>query len=147
MALASFALCHAEDEKITLEQAPANIQKAIKHLAGSNKIIRIEKAHDDGKIEYEALTEKSNGKKIEFIIKADGTLDSTEERLDKNELSSDVAKTVESAVAGGKIHAIERITKEGVVTYEVAYKTAKGDKQEAVISSQGKLLKNGADND
>ena len=138
---------HAGDEKITLDQAPANIQKAIKKTAGSNEIIRIEKATEHDQVQYEALTKKSDGKKIEFILNADGSLDATEEPISKGELPDAVAKTVGSTVAGGKIHGIERITKDGSVTYEVGYKSAKGEKQEAVFSSTGKLLKKGEDKD
>lgn len=145
--MASILLCHGGDMKITLDQAPAVVQKAIKEQAGSNKIVRIEKADEDGHIQYEALTEKANGKKIEFIVKADGSLDSTEEPLRKDELPGTVADTVKTAVGDGKIHGMERVTKDGTVTYEVGYKSSKGEKQEAILSSEGKLLKNGPDTD
>ena len=90
--------------KIKLDQAPAAVQKAIQKEAGEDKIVRLEKAEDEGQIQYEALTEKGNGKKIEFIIKADGTLDSTEEPIMLDELPSKVADTVKGfkGIAEGK---------------------------------------------
>jgi putative PepSY-like beta-lactamase-inhibitor len=145
--IASIMLCHAGDVKITLDQAPPAVQQAIKERAGSNKIIRLEKADEDGQIQYEALVEKENGKKIEFAIKADGTLDAVEERVTLDELPDKVADTVKKTIGDGKMEAVEKVTKDGTVTYEAGYKSSKGDKQEAIISSEGKLLKNGADED
>jgi uncharacterized membrane protein YkoI len=142
----SIALCHAGDVKIKLNDAPAIVQKAIKEQAGSNKILRIEKANEDGQVQYEALTQKEGGNKIEFIIKTDGTLDSTEEPITLGELTGKVAETAKTAIGTGQVKAVERITKDGTVTYEVGYKSSKGE-QEAVISSEGKLLKNGPDAD
>lgn len=145
--VASALLVRAEEEKIPLDQAPANIQTAIKKIAGPNKILSVEKAHDEDKVEYEVLTEKANGKKMEFIIKSDGRLDSTEEPLTQDQLPGAVAKTVGQTVGDGKIHNLERVTKDGEVTYEVGYKSSKGDKRETVISSNSKLLKNDVDKD
>jgi uncharacterized membrane protein YkoI len=56
-----------------------------------------------------------------------------------------VQQTIKEVVGNGKIKEIEKEAKDGTVTYEVDYKSANGDKQEAVISADGKLLKNGAD--
>jgi biopolymer transport protein ExbD len=145
--ITSIIFCHGGDVKITLDQAPAAVQKAIKKEAGSNKVVRVEKADEDGQIQYEALTEKANGKKIELIIKADGTLDSTEEPITLSELTGKVADTAKTTIGAGKVEAVERVTKDGTVTYEVGYKSSKGEKQEAIISSEGKLLKNGPDTD
>jgi hypothetical protein len=138
-------LCHGGDLKITLVQAPAVVQTAIRKEAGSNKIIRVEKAEDEGQIRYEALTEKEDGKRIEFIITADGALDSTEEPITLGELPGKIADRVKKAIGDGKVGALEKVTKDGTVTYEVGYKSSKGEKREAVASSEGKLLKNGPD--
>src|ERR1039458_6151379 len=90
--ITSIIFCHGGDVKITLDQAPAAVQKAIKKEAGSNKVVRVEKADEDGQIQYEALTEKANGKKIELIIKADGTLDSTEETITLSKMTGKTYK-------------------------------------------------------
>jgi hypothetical protein len=90
--ITSIILCHGGDVKIKLDQAPAAVQKAIQKEAGEDKIVRLEKAEDEGQIQYEAVTEKRNGKKIEFIIKADGTLDSIEEPVMLDELPSKVCR-------------------------------------------------------
>jgi uncharacterized membrane protein YkoI len=145
--ITSIILCQGGDVKIKLDQAPAAVQKAIQKEAGANKIVRLEKAEDEGQIQYEALTEKGNGKKIEFIIKADGTLDSTEEPVMLDELPSKVAETVKKAIRDGKVEAVEKVTKDGTATYEVGYKSSKGEKREALASSEGKLLKNGPNAD
>lgn len=144
--VASIAICRAGDEKITLSEAPAAVRKAISEQTGSNKLVKLEKADEDGQIQYEALTQKPNGKKIEFVFKVDGTLDSTEEPISPAELPSPIADQVKTAVNGAPLKAVERVTRDGTVTYEVAYKSDHGDR-EAVISSAGKILKNGPDTD
>lgn len=142
----SIVLCRA-DVLISLNQAPDVVQQGIRAHAGSNKILRVEKADEDGQIQYEALTEKPDGKKIELIITSDGNLDSTEERLSKTALPATVAQAMDSAVGDGHFKGVERVTKGQAVTYEVAYKAPDGTSREAVILSTGKLLKNGVDAD
>lgn len=136
-----------QDVKITLNEAPAAVQKAAKDHAGSGRIIRVEKADEDGQVQYEVLTKNADRRKIEYILKTDGSLDSTEEKLGKNALPAAVAGMAKTAVADGKIEGVEKVAKNGVVTYEVGYESPSGAKQEAVISSEGKLLKNGVDAD
>lgn len=144
----SILVCNAdEDQKITLNQAPAEVQKAAKDHAGSSEIVRVEKANEDGQIQYEVLTKKADGSKVEYILKPDGSLDSTEEKLSMSALPDSVANTAKTAVGDGQITGVEKLTKGEVVTFEVGYKNAKGEKQEAVISSEGKLIKNGVDAD
>jgi hypothetical protein len=143
----SIILSHGGDLKIPLAQAPAVVKTAIQKEAGSNKIIRVEKAEDEGQIRYEALTEKKDGKRIEFIIKADGTLDSTEEPITLDELPGSVADALKKSIGGGKVGDFEKVTKDGIVTYEVGYKSPKGEKREAVASSEGNLLRNGPQTD
>jgi hypothetical protein len=81
--------------------------------------LRPERLLDSAQIQYEAVIEKRNGKKIEFIIKADGTLDSIEEPVMLDELPSKVADTVKKAIGEGKVEAVEKVTKDGTATYEV----------------------------
>jgi uncharacterized membrane protein YkoI len=147
LVVSSILLGNGAEWKITLDKAPEAVQKAIQKQAGSNKIVRLEKAEDEGQIRYEALTEKEDGKRIEFIIKADGTLDSTEEPVSINELPAKVAESLKKAVGRGKVEAIEKVIKGGNVTYEVGDKSSRGEKREAVASSGGNLLKNGPDAD
>ncbi len=144
----SIFICKAdEDQKITLDQAPSAVQKSAKDHAGTSEIVRVEKANEGGQIQYEVLTKKADGSKIEYILMPDGSLDSTEEKLGKDALPDAIAGTVKTAVGDGQIKGVEKVTKGDAVTYEVGYKNSKGAEMEAVVSSEGKLIKNGVDAD
>jgi hypothetical protein len=143
----SLVLCHALDLKIPLTKVPTIVQCAIRQEAGSNRIIQVEKAEDAGQIRYEALTEKRDGKTIEFIFKSDGTLVSTEEPIERAELPEIIAETLKEAIGNGRISLFEKVVSNGIATYEVSYKSSKGEKREAAASSVGTLLRNGPDVD
>ena len=146
VALAASFVLGRGDVKIAWSQVPTAVQQSVMGHIGSNKIIRVEKADEGGKTQYEVLTRTANDRKIEFIVNPDGTLDSTEEPLKVNELPAGVTSTIQKAVAGGKLDSVERVTKDGTVTYEAGYQSGHGA-MEAVVSADGKLMKNGVDND
>ena len=110
--------------------------------------MRIEKATEQRQVHYEALIKRApSGSEIEFIFNSDGSLDSTEERLSIQELPVSVQKASKAAVGNGNISAAERRIKGGTITYEVGYRSSKGQDCEAVFALGGKLVKNGTDTD
>ena len=147
--IASTMFARASDKTITLDEAPRTIQKAIKGHAGSgSKIMRIEKATDQRPVQYEALIKRAqSGSEIEFIFNSDGSLDSTEEPLSIQELPVTVQRASKTVVGNGNISTAERRIKGGTITYEVGYRSSKGQEREAVFASDGKLVKNGTDTD
>jgi uncharacterized lipoprotein NlpE involved in copper resistance len=143
---ASTMFARASDKTVTLDEAPRAIQKAIKKHAGIGKIMRIEKATEQRQVQYEALIKRAlSGSEIEFIFNSDGSLDSTEEPLAIQELPATVQRASKTVVGNGNISTAERRIKGGTITYEVAYRSSKGQEREAVFASDGKLVKNGAD--
>jgi hypothetical protein len=143
---ASTIFARASDKTITLDQAPRTIQKAIKEHAGSGKIMRIQKATELRQVQYEALIKRApSGSEIEFIFNSDGSLDSTEEPLSIQELPATVQRASKTVVGDRNISTAERRIKGGTITYEVGYRSSKGQEREAVFASDGKLVKNGAD--
>ncbi len=143
---ASTMFARASDKTITLDEAPRTIQKAIKEHAGSGKIMRIEKATELRQVQYEALIKRApSGSEIEFIFNSDGSLDSTEEPLSIQELPVTVQRASKTVVGNGNISTAERRIKGGTITYEVGYRSSKGQEREAVFAFDGKLVKNGAD--
>src|SRR6201994_2923058 len=144
--IASTMFVCASDKTVTLNEAPRTIQKAIKEHAGSGKIMRIEKATEQRQVQYEALIKRApSGSEIEFIFNSDGSLDSTEEPLSIQELPVTVQRASKTVVGHGIFSTAERQTKGGSITYEVGYRSSKGQEREAVFASEGKLIKNGAD--
>ena len=147
--IASTMFARASDKTITLDEAPRTIQKAIKEHAGSDsKIMRIEKATEQRQVQYEALIKRApSGSEIEFIFNSDGSLDSTEEPLSIQELPVTVQRASKTVVGNGNISTAERRTKGGTITYELGYRSSKGQECEAVFASDGKLVKNRTDTD
>jgi uncharacterized lipoprotein NlpE involved in copper resistance len=146
--VASTIFARASDKTITLDEAPRTIQKAIKEHAGSGEIMRIEKATEQRQVQYEALIKRApSGSEIEFIFNSDGSLDSTEESLSIQELPVTVQRASKTVVGNRNISTAERRIKGGNITYEVGYRSSKGQEREAVFASDGKLVKNGTDTD
>ena len=143
---ASTVFARASDKTVTLDETPRTIQKAIKEHAGSGKIMRIEQVTERRQVQYEALIRRApSGSEIEFIFNSDGSLDSTEEPLSIQELPATVQRASKTVVGKGNISTAERRIKGGTITYEVGYRSSKGQEREAVFASDGKLVKNGAD--
>jgi uncharacterized membrane protein YkoI len=144
--IASTMFVCASDKRVTLDEAPRTIQKAIKERAGSGKIMRIEKATEQGQVQYEVLIKRApSGSEIEFIFNSDGSLDSTEEPLSIKELPVTVQRASKIVVGNGNISTAERRIKGGTITYEVGYRSSKGQEREAVFASDGKVVKNGTE--
>jgi uncharacterized lipoprotein NlpE involved in copper resistance len=146
MFLASTMFARASDKTVTLDEAPRAIQKAIMEHVGSDKIMRIEKVTEQRQVQYEALIKRApSGSEIEFIFNSDGSLDSTEEPVSIQELPVTVQRASKTVVGHGIFSTAERRIKGGTITYEVGYRSSKGQEREAVFASEGKLIKNGAD--
>jgi hypothetical protein len=144
--IASTMFVCASDKRVTLDEAPRTIQKAIKERAGSGKIMRIEKATEQGQVQYEVLIKRApSGSEIEFIFNSDGSLDSTEEPLSIKELPVTVQRASKIVVGNGNISTAERRIKGGTITYEMGYRSSKGQEREAVFASDGKVVKNGTE--
>lgn len=144
--IASTMFVCASDKRVTLDEAPRTIQKAIKERAGSGKIMRIEKATEQGQVQYEVLIKRApSGSEIEFIFNSDSSLDSTEEPLSIKELPVTVQRASKIVVGNGNISTAERRIKGGTITYEMGYRSSKGQEREAVFASDGKVVKNGTE--
>jgi hypothetical protein len=69
------AFSAGREEKVKLEDCPAAVQKTIKDNAGSGKIVEVEKeTKKDGTVVYEAEVKTADGKELEIVVAADGTL-------------------------------------------------------------------------
>ena len=69
----------AAPEKVKLDECPAAVQKTIKDNSEGGEIIKIEKATDKGGVVYETEVKKSDGKRIDIDVAADGKLIKVEE--------------------------------------------------------------------
>jgi len=79
------ALIYAKEEKVKLGDCPEAVQKTIKEKANGGKIVEVEKeTKKDGTVVYEAEIKK-DGKEIEVVVAADGTLIKVEQEDDDDD--------------------------------------------------------------
>ena len=135
-ATVSFAAGEKE-VKITMNQVPAAVQKAVKEYASESEIKGIEDSEVDGTKVIEFDIEK-NGKKSEIAFRNNGKLFSTEEKVTMADLPEAVRNTINEKGAGGKIGTPEKIVQEGKISYEVIVEKG-GKKTEFTISPKGKV--------
>lgn len=132
----------AKEEVITLEQAPAKAREAILKAAGDAKIIKVEKEMEDGAPAYEAEW-KTNGKKHEIAVTAEGALISSEETVAAQDVPEAVRKAAEKRFPGAEKLVF---TKEIEVSYEVTV-VHQGKKHEIEISPGGQIEEDEDDDD
>jgi phosphopantothenoylcysteine synthetase/decarboxylase len=81
---------YAKEEKVKLVDCPEAVQKTIKGNANGGRIVEIEKeTKKDGTVVYEAEVKKADGKEIELVVAADGTLLKVEEEDDDDDDGDD----------------------------------------------------------
>jgi len=89
-ALAIPALAGGKEEKVKLEDCPAAVQKTIKDNANGGKIVEIEKeTTKNGTVLYEAEVKTADGKEIDIVVGADGTLIKIESEDDEDDDDDD----------------------------------------------------------
>ena len=75
LAVAIPTLAGGKEEKVKLEDCSKAVQKTINDNASGGKTVEIEKeTNKDGTVVYEAEVKKADGKEIEIVVAADGTL-------------------------------------------------------------------------
>jgi uncharacterized membrane protein YkoI len=79
-----------KEQKINLSDCPAAVQQTIKDNAAGGEILEVEQAtQKDGSVVYEAEVKKTDGKKIEVKVSADGKLLKVEDADSENEKDND----------------------------------------------------------
>src|SRR5688572_31717239 len=75
-----------KEEKVKLSDCPEAVQKTIKDNANGGKIVEIEKeTSKDGTVTYEAEVKTANGKELEIVVGADGSLIKVESEDDDDD--------------------------------------------------------------
>jgi uncharacterized membrane protein YkoI len=143
LALPTFA------EKVQLNQLPPHIQEQMRTQTGSARIEDIDRQVRDGRTFYEVGYKDSTGKHTELRLEDTGApqtaaasgLDSR--KISYSELPVPIRRVVDSQVSGGEVNDVERKVRNGVVTYEIGYKTAggSGPQHELVVDQNGTVLK------
>lgn len=141
--VAGLAVRASADEKakskteLTMADAPAAVQAAIKQFTGSNAIEKITKASEDSKVIYEA-TVKIDGAKQAIEVSADGTVLQTEKSVALKDTPTAVQSAIKTFAGAGMVDEIVEENAGGKKTYEVAV-TINGKKKEADIAADGTI--------
>ena len=123
LALISISSVRADDAAITAKFAkiPAAAAEALKKAAGTAKIEKLD-IEKDGKVTiYEIETSEAGQPNREVSVTADGKIHAEEETLPLDKVPEGARKAIEAGAKGAKIERINRIKREGGVTYEALY--------------------------
>ena len=139
LALISISSVRADDAAITakLAKIPPAAAEALKKAAGTAKIEKLD-IEKDGKVTiYEIETSEAGQPNREVSVTADGKIHAEEETLPLDKVPEGARKAIEAGAKGAKIERINRIKREGGVTYEALYNN-KGKKTEVEFLEDGK---------
>jgi len=133
------------DEKLTGHQVPQAVHDAFKKAYPNAKELKYEQEVVEGKKAYE-IEFNHQGKEIEAVYGADGTLIETEEEIKISELPGSVSGAVKTAHPKGTIKEAEKILEpDGTVSgYEVEVKEGKKE-FELELDASGTILKTEAE--
>jgi hypothetical protein len=130
------------DEKVSLDQVPATVKKALAAKYPEARVVSAAKESERGKTSYEFKLEQGK-KKWEATFSAQGGFLGTEETIKQADLPAAVQDTLKTKYPGAKIRSlVKETTGEGdaaKVVYEVVLEDAKG-KREVQSDPDGKYL-------
>lgn len=141
-----FSISAAQAEKVQFENLPRPLQDAIRAQAGSAPIEDIDMQMKDGAAVYEVAF-KRNGQHTEMRFGPDGklvdqagapALDSR--KVSFNEMPAAAQQVVRSRSGRAQIEDVDRVVKDGNVSYEVSFKQ-RGQQQELLVSHDGRILR------
>jgi hypothetical protein len=132
----------ADEEKISVEDLPAAVTKAVKKKFPEAKIRGAAKEVEDGKTTFEVeLTDE--GHAVDVALNAKGKILEIEKEIPASKLPAAVKQRLAAKYPGAKIEKAEEITKgeAGKVRYEVALKA------EVVFNAKGKVVRAGEEDE
>lgn len=145
----------SDEETITIDQAPAAVQAAIKKAIGDNKLEKLTKEEGEegekdekGKKEetrYEASF-KDHGANHTISFVDSGKIVEDELEIKVSELPDAVKKAVAAKAHGAEIEKAERVKADGKTFYEVVVGEGK-DAHEIKVSEDGKIIAKHEDDD
>jgi hypothetical protein len=129
----------ADEVKIPVDKLPKKVVDAVKAKFPDAKLVAAEKETTDGKTSYEVGIE-SKGKKIDVVLKEDGTIDAIEMLLDVKDLPKAVTAAIEAKYPKATLKKAEEVTKGDKKYIEVVVVTADKKTVEVEVDAKGKIL-------
>jgi uncharacterized membrane protein YkoI len=126
------------DEEVFLTELPDSLQAAIRKETAGATIDEITRSSDDDEPSYN-VDILSNGKTRTLSFDADGALLSREEDVALAEVPAAAQKRIQSCTAGGKLITIQKITENGVVSFDADVRQ-EGKLKSYSVSANGELI-------
>jgi len=120
---------------------PPAVTDAAQKAYPSSKVTACKQEKDKGKIQYEVKLETKEAKKLELDISPEGSILLTEEVIAVSSTPQAVLKAFAAKYPQAKAASVDKQTHpDGTVTYEVAWKDAKGKHHEATFKDDGTFV-------
>jgi hypothetical protein len=126
------------DVEMSLAEAPAAVQAAVKAQMGQGKLEGLDKTFDDGETEYTATISAAGGRERDYTYEKDGTLSSME--VTRDEVPGPVQAAIKTEAGQGKLEGIDKDFDDGEVSYEASVTDPDGKEHDVSISEEGKLM-------
>jgi len=145
--LGSACVISLQADKVKFEQLPGDLRDKIRIYTGSNAIEDIDRDVKSGRTTYEvAFKDKGQNRELRFddkgqLLNADGSPALDSRKISYNELPDAVRRMADTRLLGAQANDIDRVVRDGQVSYEIGFKNKDQQQQELVISQEGRILR------
>ncbi len=125
--------------EVSLEEAPAEVQKTIKTQIAGGELGRIDQTFDAGEVTFDVEYADKSGKGTAFSVAPSGKLLSVD--VDLKDTPAEVQQTIKDKVGAGKVTGVSKVfgAKKGAVHYEVQSEVD-GKPLDFRVGAKGKFL-------
>ena len=136
-AVLMIAIVTASERRLTMEDLPGPVQKAVREHTKGLEVIEIEEETEDGKTLYE-VEARVDGKTRDIVFDAAGKVIEDEMEVALGSIPEPARTALSQAAGGGEIQKVEAVTKDGITVYEAKIKKdAKAS--EVVVAADGTI--------
>jgi hypothetical protein len=137
----AFAMLIAPGLAVAKTDCPPPVKNAAQKAYPSSKVTACKQENEKGKVQYEVKLETKEAKKLELDVSPEGSVLLTEEKIATASVPKGVLAAFDAKYPKTKAATAEKQTKaDGTVTYELAFKDAKGKKHEATFKEDGTFV-------
>jgi uncharacterized membrane protein YkoI len=127
-----------KEQVVALDQAPAAVRDSVTKTVGSNKLDRLTRESEDGKVVYEAEYH-ANGVKHSLSVRETGEVIEDEQPVAVADLPPAVSKAVSAKHPDGTLAEAELVEAGGQKFYEVVVRVGKPER-EVKVNAAGQIL-------
>lgn len=137
----AFAMLLAPGLAAAQPACPSPVKEAVQKAYSSSRMTGCKQEKEKGKLQYEVKIMTKEETHLELDVTPDGSILQTEQVVAANSVPQGVMAAFGAKYPKTKPARAEKQTKaDGTVTYELAYKDAKGKKHEATFKEDGTFV-------